>query len=947
MKRFTLFLALCLMCIGGTALAQVITAVGAPIAPDAIEAGKTYVLYAQGQGFVNVNASNYNEANKTSPVAFVGASKNPYIYTFERGTNGWKIKDTNGRLLPGYTNGSNGRFGNGGDTAGDFIIDRVADGTSTDNTLDRGSNMVTIKNYGENGLYVVWISGCLGVKAYNGGTAPNTATGTPAVWGNTTLAFQICEVTTTEYSAAAITELSPRITRTADLKEGHKYIIRNIGNSDRRGYIYEESNSLKVTLGDAFYNAEPAGKLSNACIFTVTGNGTEGFTFVGKSGRTYHSGSKLQTKAGKETGVWNVKTTNSYLNLNAGSVTTYNDENDANGVWEFYPVNEVAANLTTITYNIKQGGTTIHTSTVNNAIVGFGYPNVALPQTASAYFTLTGQPSEAITAENTTIDLAYTENLPFTTSTSFENANWYYLTIDANKYVLTNNGTATSINLSSTKLNVNDYDANLWCFVGNAFTGFKIYNKAAGADKILSSSTNTSSNTGGNTYPVLTSTSELSGKNEYWAVTTGNPINEETGFFLGQQGYPQNRMNRRGSNLAYWTGGADNGSTFLVAAESADAARDIMGTLTYSVGVNVGQISQETADTHTQDAYNALTSGVAVANFFAEINAAKVMPEEGKYYRIINKERTSDSKLDMLSVHRDAIHTQGQASSKANVDMLWQFVVCEDGYKIKRANAGQYLGVLESYGNQSLMDYTNGAKFTIELQNEGYVRLIDGNGSVMHDDGNHQMCKWADGDASKWQIAPATDIEVTLNTVDGASYASVYLPFPVQGDGVTKLYTGVIDGNQLNMTEQTGVVPAEKGYVLCNASAAATTTLTIGSEAGSISGSNDLQGTLTSITFGDRSSYLVLGQGNTSNGIGFFTPADAMASIGKNKAYLNASTVGSESAIALNFDDVTTGISLTEINGENAPVYDLSGRRVQRTVKGGLYIQNGKKYIVK
>ena len=31
----------------------------------------------------------------------------------------------------------------------------------------------------------------------------------------------------------------------------------------------------------------------------------------------------------------------------------------------------------------------------------------------------------------------------------------------------------------------------------------------------------------------------------------------------------------------------------------------------------------------------------------------------------------------------------------------------------------------------------------------------------------------------------------------------------------------------------------------------------------------------------------------------------------------------------------------------NAPIYDLSGRRVLRTVKGGLYIQGGKKVIVK
>ena len=201
--------------------------------------------------------------------------------------------------------------------------------------------------------------------------------------------------------------------------------------------------------------------------------------------------------------------------------------------------------------------------------------------------------------------------------------------------------------------------------------------------------------------------------------------------------------------------------------------------------------------------------------------------------------------------------------------------------------------------------------------------------------------------ASAWYIVPATDIEVALNPVGNASYATVYLPFPVQGDGVTKLYTGVIEGNQLNMTEQAGVVPAEKGYVLCNTSAAASTTLTISSETGSISGDNDLQGTLTGITFGDRSNYLVLGQGNTSGTIGFYTPSANLTAIGKNKAYLNASSVDAGNAIALNFDDVTTGISLTDLNGENAPVYDLSGRRVQRTVKGGLYIQNGKKYIVK
>ncbi|MCI7050388.1 MAG: hypothetical protein MR971_02355 [Bacteroidales bacterium] len=941
MKKITCLLALFLLFLGGTAVAQVITSVGSPVAPSAIKEGKTYVLYAQEKGYVNVNGDNYNVADRTSPTAYVGAEANPYIYTFEgNSTDGWKIKNSNRNYLPGFIKGASGRFANGSN-AGVFTIAAVADGTNTDNTLSGGSNMVTICNSATNGLNLVWNSdnGCLGVNAYNGGTAE--------AYGTTALAFQICEVTTTAYTGPAITKVIPRITNIADLKEGYSYLIRNVGNSDRRGYVFEESNSLKVTLGDAFYNATPADKFSDACIFTVTGNGTDGFTIVGKSGTTYYANSTLQTKSGRDAGIWNVKTPESYLNLNPGNVVQWNQANDANGVWEFYPVNVDAANLATITYNIKQDGTTIATTAVEDVPVGFSFP-VAPSQTSAAYYSLVGYPTGTVT-ETSSYDLTYTENLPFQTSPSFAEANWYYLTINADKYVLTNNGSAASIDLSSTKLNVNDYNANLWCFVGNAFTGFKIYNKAAGENKVLSSSTNTSDgNTGGNTYPVLTATSDLSGKNETWAVTTGNTMNEVTGFYLSQQGYPMNRMNRRGSTLAYWNTGADNGSTFLVTAESADAARATMGTPYCSVGVNVGQVSQETADTYTQEACNALTTGQAVADFFAGLYAAYIMPEAGKYYRIINEVRQSNSKLDMVSVHSDATHTQGQASSKGNVDMLWQFEVCENGYKIKRANADQYMGPLAQNGNQELKNYTEGAKFTIELLTEGYVRLLDGNGKVMHDDGSHKLCAWdsGKGSASSWQIAPATELEVALHTVDETSYASAYLPFPVQGEGI---YTGSIngDGSSLNMTAQTGVVPAETGIVIKSPNT--TATLTIGGTPTTIS-ENSLTGSLTALT-GNLTNYLVLGVSNDNTGIGFFTPSENLHTIAANKAYLLASEVpDAPHALAMNFGGEATGVGtvITE-NGiqSNAPVFDLSGRRVMQTVKGGLYIQNGKKFIVK
>ena len=42
-----------------------------------------------------------------------------------------------------------------------------------------------------------------------------------------------------------------------------------------------------------------------------------------------------------------------------------------------------------------------------------------------------------------------------------------------------------------------------------------------------------------------------------------------------------------------------------------------------------------------------------------------------------------------------------------------------------------------------------------------------------------------------------------------------------------------------------------------------------------------------------------------------------------------------------------TGVVSVATEVEDAPIYDLSGRRVQQTTKGGVYVTNGKKFIAK
>ena len=61
------------------------------------------------------------------------------------------------------------------------------------------------------------------------------------------------------------------------------------------------------------------------------------------------------------------------------------------------------------------------------------------------------------------------------------------------------------------------------------------------------------------------------------------------------------------------------------------------------------------------------------------------------------------------------------------------------------------------------------------------------------------------------------------------------------------------------------------------------------------------------------------------------------------KAYFTAS----ESQVRELLDRGLTGVVSVATEAEDAPIYDLSGRRVQHTTKGGVYVTNGKKFIAK
>lgn len=97
-----------------------------------------------------------------------------------------------------------------------------------------------------------------------------------------------------------------------------------------------------------------------------------------------------------------------------------------------------------------------------------------------------------------------------------------------------------------------------------------------------------------------------------------------------------------------------------------------------------------------------------------------------------------------------------------------------------------------------------------------------------------------------------------------------------------------------------------------------------------------------------NANFFILGK-KTDGRVKFYYMSNQV--LAANKAYYEYKGTTSAKSLVFRFDDdnISTGISLPETieTTSDAVIYDLSGRRVAGTAKKGVYIRNGKKYIVK
>ena len=196
-------------------------------------------------------------------------------------------------------------------------------------------------------------------------------------------------------------------------------------------------------------------------------------------------------------------------------------------------------------------------------------------------------------------------------------------------------------------------------------------------------------------------------------------------------------------------------------------------------------------------------------------------------------------------------------------------------------------------------------------------------------------------------LTPATiTLPLNYSEADDARFATTCLPYAVEiadAKGTVETFAGKLNSEKTELTmEKVSAVPANQGIIIKGASSDENVVLNVIDAAETID--NDLQGTTEELT--DLTGVYSFGRANGYGYVGFFR--STIPTLKANRAYIQLDSSANQS-IAMNFDgSIVSSIESVNTNNatmNNTPVYDLTGRRVMKMVKGNLYIQNGKKFI--
>lgn len=770
-----------------------------------------------------------------------------------------------------------------------------------------------------------------------------------------------------KWTDKGIATFGEAITSLDNLSDGY-YVLRNVG---RKTFVKAEGEALKLrpavrSTNFADFRSFFQYNTDVAYVFYLKKSTTENgkYSIQGKTGKYFPNSSQKDSPLSLDAteyeytinhingSSFGLKSDAFYLDGKAydgeymdGTVVNWNAADklpgaNENGAYQFYPVTLETA----YTVNYKY--------TVNDHVVLAAQKKVVANTAPSAdnypCLTIEGYNKETIT-ENGDVTVNCSMNLPFKLSTA-EAPKYYAIKMHTGNRMMVADATNSEVacNEVSTSLPEGLPELNQWAFIGtDAFTNFKLYNKAT--KKYLKSSSSS-------TIATLVDEAEAS----TFHVMATRIQNMTNGFCISNSSYYLNYQNPDNSNKPGVYGYHDNeqGSTctiFTPASFPLNYANDWVNIPEGAIG---GKAYLETAGNLTalKDAYNAVRSNPTESNINALVTINKAIKnsetstktfKEG-YYRLVNRKDGN-----FLHINNTKMNTQA-GKDKAVGSVVYFKSTGEEG-KYSLMIEGLYFGAVTKSNPIMLGNEANKGTYTVALSTENFITKIHESTNSATEDNYHYLhvnggdaVGWEAGEgspASHWYLIPATETEVAMKAVGDKSYATAYLPFGVSAVTDAKAYVAAVPENNATVMTEATSFGAKTGVLLVSDNAAAKAVLTIGDVTSNVTSA--LSGTLLAkdIT-NSQNDYLVFGKNNADvNEVGFFQPSTTVTSIPANRAFFE--NVAS-AAIALNFGGNVTAIDQVVNNANvNAPIFDLAGRRVVKAAKGGVYIQNGKKFIVK
>ena len=356
----------------------------------------------------------------------------------------------------------------------------------------------------------------------------------------------------------------------------------------------------------------------------------------------------------------------------------------------------------------------------------------------------------------------------------------------------------------------------------------------------------------------------------------------------------------------------------------------------------------------TTGTYNKVANNVnsAISTFKSSI----VMPEDGKVYRIYAKWADGTKVYAVnngsTTTKNSKYYTSGSKTMPTDNKGLWIVQKVGGNYNFASAvanslftyvqgangNNAQIVNIIPSAGKE-LGQFCLGAnKANVHIVMNSDASKLDQLTDSYTDSGTWST-QWCFEEVTEFAGQPVNFAAST----DSKNYATLNLPYAsTLPEGVTA-YTATVEGTTVNLTEYKtagSVLPANTPVLLTATTDGEKTFAPAPYVAAEGTG---FKGTLAATAVTDANVYILsMGSGKT---VKFFALDETNNTINANKAYL---VVPGGKAQALNFNfGNTTGIQNATVEGvnANAPLFDLSGRRVVKAVKGGIYIQNGKKFV--